>query len=140
MRITYAVQTIDDPRVRAWFRTVGERLRTKKGIMIGGTTRHLGSGVFLVSVETVVDMTGFLLGPLMLILSGMAAWVLWESAALSNWLVGLGVAGASLVYLLVTPGLHRLLMRATLRKVVGHRVMVKPATEAVLWGLAHGKV
>lgn len=140
MRITYGVQTEDEVQVRGWFRTVDDRLRTKQGVMIGGDAKKVAPGLYVVTIETAVDMLGFLVGPLMLMGSGVMAWVFWRSVTWSNWLVYLGLAGMVVVYALVAPGIHRLLMRVTLRRLTGRWVSVKPATQEALWRLTHGKV
>ena len=140
MRVTYAVQTVDDPKVRGWFKTVDERLRTKKGLMISGRAKDIGEGWYVVSVDTVVDMFGFLIGPLMLLFAGIGAYVFFHTVTLSNWLVGIGLFCMLIVYTLITPAIHRLLMRLTLRRITGRWVSVKPVTQDALWRLAFGKV
>lgn len=140
MRVTYAVMTVNDPKVRRWFKTVDERLRTKKGVMISGRVKDIGEGWYVLSVDTAVDMIGFLLGPLMLMFAGVGAYVFWHTVTLSNWLVGIGLCAMVIVYTLITPTIHRLLMRLTLRRITGRWVSVKPVTQDALWRLAFGKV
>lgn len=140
MKICFAVQTVDDPRVEGWFKKVGGRLREQKGVMIRGRVRSYGGGLYLVGVETAVGLSGFFMGPIMLILTGVVAWVLWHSVFWSNLMVGLGVVGMLMVSFLVNPVVYRFLMRLTLRRVVGRWVAVKPATQDFLWRLSLGKV
>lgn len=140
MRVTYAVQTSEDLEVGGWFLKVGERLRKKKGIVLSGDVKSLGGGMYVVTVENLWDTWALLIGPGMLMLSGVVAWVFWQSAGWSNGLVYSGLASMVMVYALASPGGHRLLMRFTLRRLTGRWVMVKPATSEALWRLTHGKV
>lgn len=140
MRLTYAIRTEVDPAVKAWFMKVDQRLKPESSLLIRGGVKSFGKGAYVVSVEPVIDLWGFLMGPAMLMLSGVLAWVLFGSVGWSNWLVGIGLAGMVLVYSLMAPGVHRLMMRLTLRRLTGRWVMVRPATSEVFWEAVHGKV
>lgn len=140
MRVTYAIQTSEDPEVSGWFRKVGERLRKKTGVVLSGDVKSMGDGVYVVTVENLWDTWALLVGPGMLMLSGLVAWVFWQSVGWSNGLMYSGLAGMLVVGALTSPGGHRLLMRFTLRRLTGRWVMVKPATSEALWRLTHGKV
>lgn len=140
MSIAYAIKTLDEVRVREWFKGVDERLRSRKGILIEGAARHLGEGLYAISVEPVGGMFGFLVGPLMIMLCGVGAWVMGGSVGWSNWLMGVGCLMVGLIYLVVAPGVHRVLVRITLWRLLGRRVAVHKASQEVLRRLAHGKI
>ena len=140
MNANYAIQTEDDLKIRTWFNLVDKRLRSGKGVLIKGATRQLGKGLYVVSVETVVDTFAFTAWPLMFVLGGVAAFVIFHNVTASNWLVGIGGGATLLIYATMAPGLHRLLMRLTLRRLTGKWVKVKPVTSEVLRRLAYGQV
>lgn len=138
MMSSYAIQTADDPRIRAWFVKVDKRLRDGSSVFLSGAARPLGRGLYAVSIKTTVDSFAFTTWPLMFIVAGVASWFVWHNAVASNWLVGGGLVAIGIVYGIMAPGVHRLLIRITLWRLTGRWVRVKPASQEALRRLAHG--
>lgn len=138
-RFGFGVELPDDPRVREYMRRVNKRLRSRSGVMIYGQSRSLGGGLYAVGVETAVGFTAFIIGPLMMLFSGVASWVLFHSVFWSNLLVGLGLAGLVFVSVLVSPWFHRMVMGYRVWRLTG-RWVNKPMSGEVLWRLSRGKV
>lgn len=139
MRIAYAIQTAPDPKIRKWFRQLDQRLVNRTGVMVHGRAKDMGKGLYAICIETTVGIVAFLIGPIMFIVSGVAAWALWEKVTVSNWLVGLGLLGVWLAYMMMAPGTHRFLMRITLWRLTGRWVPVKPATQDAIRRVVYGK-
>lgn len=139
MKVAYAVQTAPDPEIRKWFSELNQRLVNRSGVMVHGRAKSMGKGLYAICIETTVGIDAFLIGPILFIVSGVAAWVLWENVTASNWLVGLGVVGVWLAFMMMAPGTHRLLMRVTLRRLTGRWVPVKPATQEAIRRVVYGK-
>lgn len=135
MKISFGFRTEDTKKVREWVKRTDKNLRIKKGIFFSGAARSLGKGLYIVSMETVIGFDAFLIGPLFLMFGGMFSYFVW---GFGTWVVYVGAVMTGVTYLLVTPALHRVVIRLALRKLMGRRVKVLRATEDVLWGLSHG--
>ena len=137
--VSYALQTVDDPKVRAWFSRLNQKLRTTQGVMISGASRHLGRGCYVVNVEPVVSIYAFLVGPFMLLLGAVLSYVL-GGVGLSNWLAWIAVVFLLIPYFLLSPGFHRILIWVTLWRLLGRPVKVSRASDMVLGRLSRGRL
>ena len=137
--VSYALQTIDDRKVRDWFFRLDKKLRTVQGVMISGASRHLGQGCYVVNVEPVVSIYAFLVGPFMLLLGAVLSYVL-GGVGLSNWLAWIAVFLLLVPYFLLSPGFHRILVWITLWRLLGRPVRVSRASDMVLGRLSRGRL
>lgn len=138
--ISYGLRITETPEARAWFATVSRRLRDRQGLVFGGRIRRVKDGLYVVGLELYVSPWALVIGPILCVVAGLAAWILWQSVGWSNWLTGIGAVGLVLTYVLLLPVAHRFVMSFTLWRVTKRYEWVKPATEEVLYLVATGEV
>lgn len=139
MIISYVVETEKDALIKTWFVGLDKRLRARKGVLFEGAAHNVGpDGLYAVAVDII--LLPLLIGAYMLMFGGVAAWILFGSVGWSNWLTGVGAGLATIVYVLISPGLHVLLMRRTLKRLTGKDVKVRLATKEAVRRLAYGEV
>lgn len=138
MRKSYAVMVTDEKAVRAWFEKVDLRLRMGRGVLIRGAARHIGKDLYAVSIETAIGTLTLTFAPLMIMVCGVVAGVIFHAPIIASILCVIGGVGVAAVYALMMPGVHRLVMMLTLRRVAGHWVRVSPATGEAMRKLAYG--
>ena len=137
--VSYALRTVEDRRVRTWFYKMNQKLRNPAaGVPFVGAVRHLGRGVYVLTVESVVTRFAYYVGPIMLGFGALVSWA-FNLVVLAQWLLGLASFFALAVSVLLSPGLHRAVIRLSLWRLLKRRVSVVPASEEVLRRCSYGR-
>lgn len=137
----FAIQTEDGELVRAWVRSVEEKLEGNELIRLyfQGRIRSLGGGVYVISLQHLIPR--FIINAVAFIMAAIAT-VVYHVGFPTVGSVGYVVALclALLWNALWSPVAYRLFMRLGARRYTGEWVSIKDATTAVMERVADGSV